>query len=200
MHYRLLHFLFKNILKHFSFSDCKPLWAFEDITPRNGTIKSADQLESFLQIIVTLFADALPHALLPGRWAREALHWATSCSSRHYAGRSFQVFRALKVPLSWPMLSDILQRLVESVADSSDDVQVFIYLSICKFLVPSHLHPPCLSVHISTHLVYLLSSSFLHISTHLVYLSTSPPTLSICPHLLPLASLYLCLSLFLSFR
>ena len=107
------------------FSDCKPLWAFEDITPRNGTIKSADQLESFLQIIIQLFDDALPNALLPGRWARESLHWATSCSSRHYAGRSFQIFRSLKIPLSWPMLSDILQRLVESVADNSDDVQVW---------------------------------------------------------------------------
>lgn len=73
---------------------------------------------------MSLFDDALPHALLPGRWGREALHWATSCSSRHYAGRSFQIFRSLKVPLSWPMLSDILQRLVESVADNSDDVQV----------------------------------------------------------------------------
>ena len=105
-------------------SDCKPLWAFEDITPRNGTIKSAEHLDSFLQIIVQLFNDALPNALLPGRLARESLNWATSCSSRHYAGRSFQIFRSLKIPLSWPMLSDILQRLVESVADNSDDVQV----------------------------------------------------------------------------
>merc|ERR1719450_162499 len=78
----------REIIEYLAKSDCKPLWAFEDITPRNGTIKSADQLESFLQIITSLFADALPHALLPGRWAREALHWATSCSSRHYAGRS----------------------------------------------------------------------------------------------------------------
>ena len=117
-----MDFIFHSIFS--SRSDCKPLWAFEDITPRNGTVKSAEQLESFLQIIVQLFDDALPNALLPGRWARESLHWATSCSSRHYAGRSFQIFRSLKIPLSWPMLSDILQRLVESVADSSDDVQV----------------------------------------------------------------------------
>ena len=109
---------------YFFSSDCKPLWAFEDITPRNGSIKSADQLESFLQIIVSLFDEALPRVALRGRWGREALHWATSCSSRHYAGRSFQIFRSLKVPLSWPMLSDILQRLVETVADSSEDFQV----------------------------------------------------------------------------
>lgn len=34
------------------------------------------------------------------------------------------MFRALKVPLSWSMLSDVLSRLVESVGDSSEDVQV----------------------------------------------------------------------------
>ncbi|XP_057312815.1 protein furry homolog-like [Hydractinia symbiolongicarpus] len=124
----------REVIEYLAKSDCKPLWAFEDITPRNGTIKSADQLESFLQIIMSLFDDALPHALLPGRWGREALHWATSCSSRHYAGRSFQIFRSLKVPLSWPMLSDILQRLVESVADNSDDVQGYFMEILMTFL------------------------------------------------------------------
>ena len=34
------------------------------------------------------------------------------------------MFRALKVPLSWSMLSDVLSRLVESVGDGSEDVQV----------------------------------------------------------------------------
>ena len=122
-------------ISFFSYSDCKPLWAFEDITPRNGNIKSADQLESFLQIIVSLFDEALPRSALRGRWGREALHWATSCSSRHYAGRSFQIFRSLKVPLSWPMLSDILQRLVETVADSSEDFQVCSLYSMNLFRV-----------------------------------------------------------------
>lgn len=34
------------------------------------------------------------------------------------------MFRALKVPFSWSMLSDVLSRLVESVGDGSEDVQV----------------------------------------------------------------------------
>ena len=105
------------VIEYLAKSDCKPLWQFEDRSPRNADIKSADQLESFLQIIVSLFAEAQPRARLSGKWAREALNWSTSCPIRHYAGRSFQVFRALKTPLSWPMLSDILQRLVESAAD-----------------------------------------------------------------------------------
>ena len=106
------------------FSDCKPLWAFEDITPRSHKIRSAEQLEVFLASVVQIFQKSEAGAQVQEKWAKVALQWATSCSSRHYAGRSFQVFRALKVPLSWTMLSDVLSRLVESVGDGSEDVQV----------------------------------------------------------------------------
>lgn len=54
-----------------------------------------------------------------------ALQTALSCSSRHYAGRSFQIFRALKQPLSATTLSDVLSRLVETVGDPGEDAQVF---------------------------------------------------------------------------
>lgn len=53
-----------------------------------------------------------------------ALQTALSCSSRHYAGRSFQIFRALKQPLSATTLSDVLSRLVETVGDPGEDAQV----------------------------------------------------------------------------
>lgn len=53
-----------------------------------------------------------------------ALQTALSCSSRHYAGRSFQIFRALKQPLSAHTLSDVLSRLVETVGDPGEDAQV----------------------------------------------------------------------------
>ena len=53
-----------------------------------------------------------------------ALQTALSCSSRHYAGRSFQIFRALKQPLSADTLSDVLSRLVETVGDPGEDAQV----------------------------------------------------------------------------
>ena len=108
----------------FNFSDCRPLWPFEDITPRNTAIKSAEQLEAFLRMVIAIFEEAVPHAHLLERWSYEALHWATSCSSRHYAGRSFQVFRGIRTPLTWTMLSDVLQRFTESVAEQSDDMQV----------------------------------------------------------------------------
>lgn len=53
-----------------------------------------------------------------------ALETALSCSSRHYAGRSFQIFRALKQPLTPATLSDILSRLVETVGDPGEEAQV----------------------------------------------------------------------------
>ncbi|KAB1282903.1 Protein furry homolog-like, partial [Camelus dromedarius] len=55
-----------------------------------------------------------------------ALQTALSCSSRHYAGRSFQIFRALKQPLSATTLSDVLSRLVETVGDPGEDAQGFV--------------------------------------------------------------------------
>ena len=51
------------------------------------------------------------------------LQLALSCSSRHYAGRSLQIFRALRVPITARMLSDILSRLVETIAEQGDDMQ-----------------------------------------------------------------------------
>ena len=53
-----------------------------------------------------------------------SLETALSCSSRHYAGRSFQIFRALKQPLTPATLSDILSRLVETVGDPGEEAQV----------------------------------------------------------------------------
>lgn len=112
------------IISFYSCSDCKPLWAFEEITPRSYKIKSAEQLELFVASVVQIFQASDSGSKVQEAMAKVALQWATSCSSRHYAGRSFQVFRALKVPLSWSMLSDVLSRLVESVGDGSEDVQV----------------------------------------------------------------------------
>ena len=53
-----------------------------------------------------------------------ALQTALSCTSRHYAGRSFQIFRALKQPLTPATLSDVLSRLVETVGDPGEEAQV----------------------------------------------------------------------------
>lgn len=106
------------------FSEGKPLWNFEDITTKSQDIKSATELTEFLVQVLDLFDSKFQGSDICGSWARVASKWAISCSSRHYAGRSFQVLRALSVQLSWSVLSDILSRLAESIGDNNEDVQV----------------------------------------------------------------------------
>ena len=89
---------------------CQQMWHYEDITRTSWTIGSAEQMDNFLGYIVRVFEQSLPHARLSERWSQLALQLALSCSSRHYAGRSLQIFRSLRVPISFRMLSDILSR------------------------------------------------------------------------------------------
>lgn len=55
-----------------------------------------------------------------------ALQTALCSSSRHYAGRSFQVFRALRQPMCAHAVSVLLSRLVEVVGEHGEEVQVSI--------------------------------------------------------------------------
>ncbi|KAH1002588.1 hypothetical protein HUJ04_008665 [Dendroctonus ponderosae] len=103
-----------------------PLWNYEDITAKVFTIRSAEQIDIFLQYILRVFRDSLPNAHINERWAQTALQLGLSCSSRHYAGRSLQIFRALRVPITSRMLSDILSRLVETVAEQGEDMQGYV--------------------------------------------------------------------------
>ncbi|OXB83826.1 UNVERIFIED_CONTAM: hypothetical protein H355_003038 [Colinus virginianus] len=104
-----------------------PLWNHEDVSAKNPNIKSAEQLTVFLKHVVSIFKQSssggfqLEHCL-----SEVALQTALSCSSRHYAGRSFQIFRALKQPLTASTLSDVLSRLVETVGDAGEEAQGFV--------------------------------------------------------------------------
>jgi hypothetical protein len=106
------------------YSEGKPLWSFEDITAKCHDIRSAAELSEFLLPVLDIFDSKFKGKDIRGSWATVASKWAISCSSRHYAGRSFQVLRALAVRLSWSVLSDILSRLAESIGDNNEDVQV----------------------------------------------------------------------------
>ncbi|XP_058065820.1 protein furry [Anopheles bellator] len=118
----------KSLIKFLSqeSSQQHPLWNYEDITAKVWSIKSADQLQCFLRHIVKVFTDSYSHARIPERWAQTALQLGLSCSSRHYAGRSLQVFRSLDVPINSRMLSDILSRLIETVAEQGEDMQGYV--------------------------------------------------------------------------
>ena len=51
------------------------------------------------------------------RWAQLSIQLALCCSSGHYAGRSFQIFRALRVSISARILTNIPSQLVETAAE-----------------------------------------------------------------------------------
>ncbi|KAM8801691.1 protein furry homolog-like isoform 3-T3 [Rhynchonycteris naso] len=104
-----------------------PLWNHEDVSAKNPSIKSAEQLTTFLKHVVSVFKQSSSAGVhLEHHLSEVALQTALSCSSRHYAGRSFQIFRALKQPLSAATLSDVLSRLVETVGDPGEDAQGFV--------------------------------------------------------------------------
>ncbi|XP_055625091.1 protein furry isoform X2 [Toxorhynchites rutilus septentrionalis] len=116
----------KSLVKFLSQDSAQPLWNYEDITAKVWVIKSAEQLHCFLRHIVKVFSDSYSHARIAERWAQTALQLGLSCSSRHYAGRSLQVFRSLNVPINSRMLSDILSRLIETVAEQGEDMQGYV--------------------------------------------------------------------------
>ncbi|XP_060764207.1 protein furry homolog isoform X2 [Neoarius graeffei] len=103
-----------------------PLWCHEDITPKNPNSKSAEQLTSFLRHVVSVFKESKSDFHLEQQLSDVALQTALCSSSRHYAGRSFQIFRALRQPLSAHAVSDLLSRLVEVVGEHGDEVQGYV--------------------------------------------------------------------------
>uniref|UniRef100_A0A8B9L1T8 Furry homolog, like n=1 Tax=Astyanax mexicanus TaxID=7994 RepID=A0A8B9L1T8_ASTMX len=116
----------KNLIEFISSRKRGPLWNHEDMSPKNPNIKSAEQLSVFLRHVVTVFKQTPSGFQLDQLLSEVALQTALSCSSRHYAGRSFQIFRALKQPLTASTLSDLLSRLVETVGDPGEEAQGFV--------------------------------------------------------------------------
>lgn len=139
----------KGLISFLSQESTQPLWNYEDITAKGKcsnrlfliyvqnlskiaffftvwSIKSAEQLTCFLHYVVKVYSDSYTHARIAERWSQTALQLGLSCSSRHYAGRSLQVFRALNVPINSRMLSDILSRLIETVAEQGEDMQGYV--------------------------------------------------------------------------
>lgn len=116
----------KSLIMFLSQETSQPLWNYEDITAKVYVCKSTEQLTCFTRHIVKVFSESHPQSSISERWAQTALQLGLSCSSRHYAGRCLQIFRALNVPISSRMLSDILSRLVETVAEQGEDMQGYV--------------------------------------------------------------------------
>ncbi|EPB83552.1 hypothetical protein HMPREF1544_09713 [Mucor circinelloides 1006PhL] len=101
----------------------KRLWAYENITPVNRRITSADEIKALLQQVVDVFS--YEDRDLRQKWGETALKWATCCSVRHIACRSFQCFRALMPAFNQHMLADMLARLSNTIADKSEEIRGF---------------------------------------------------------------------------
>ncbi|RWS16502.1 protein furry-like protein [Dinothrombium tinctorium] len=118
--------LIKSLIDFITLKKGCPLWNYEDITAKVWFIRSAEQLAYFLDHVIRVFKECFPRGHIEERWAEVAIQLALSCSSRHYAGRSLQVFRAIKMPINSRMLSDIVSRLVETVAEQGEDMQGYV--------------------------------------------------------------------------
>ncbi|XP_061154958.1 protein furry homolog isoform X3 [Syngnathus typhle] len=103
-----------------------PLWVHEDITPKNPNSKSTEQLSNFLRHVISVFKESKSDFHLEQQLSDVALQTALCSSSRHYAGRSFQVFRALGQPINNHAVSDLVSRLVEVVGEHGDEVQGYV--------------------------------------------------------------------------
>uniref|UniRef100_A0A8C2ZKI9 FRY microtubule binding protein n=1 Tax=Cyclopterus lumpus TaxID=8103 RepID=A0A8C2ZKI9_CYCLU len=103
-----------------------PLWCHEDISAKNYISKSTGQLTNFLRHVVCVFKESKSDFHLEQQLSDVALQTALCSSSRHYAGRSFQVFRALRQPISAHAVSDLLSRLVEVVGEHGEEVQGYV--------------------------------------------------------------------------
>ncbi|XP_051889343.1 protein furry homolog-like isoform X5 [Pristis pectinata] len=160
-----------------------PLWNHEDVSPKNPNIKTAEQLTVFLKHVMSIFKQCRSGLQLEQLLSEVALQTALSCSNRHYAGRSFQIFRALKQPLTVSTLSDVLSRLVETVGDAGEEAQGFVIEllltleSAIDTLADTIKHYDLLSALSHTHLTDSLMGTKLAAnrkSTGQLNLSTSP--------------------------
>ncbi|GAA5801816.1 hypothetical protein HPULCUR_007270 [Helicostylum pulchrum] len=101
----------------------KRLWAYENITPTNRRIVSTDELKDLIKKVVDVFS--YEDRDLRQKWGETALKWATCCSVRHIACRSFQCFRGLMPAFNQHMLADMLARLSNTIADKSEEIRGF---------------------------------------------------------------------------
>lgn len=108
----------------------KAPWPFVDHSSNrlNPSIE-VSELTQLVETILNVFQDCVTTPL-PEKWARIALHWATNCQSQQLASQSFQICRALHLPLNTSMLRDVLTRVAEYSSDQAEELQVYYELVV----------------------------------------------------------------------
>lgn len=113
-----------DVIEWLTSKEGKRLWAYENITPtKNRRLQSTQELKDLVQRVLYVFSHE--DRDLRQKWGETALKWATCCSVRHIACRSFQCFRGLMPAFNQHMLADMLARLSNTVADKSEDIRGF---------------------------------------------------------------------------
>uniref|UniRef100_A0A5S6QGF4 Protein furry-like protein-like n=1 Tax=Trichuris muris TaxID=70415 RepID=A0A5S6QGF4_TRIMR len=103
-----------------------PLWPSDDLYMKSARTSSVVLMSKLAQQVNRFYSLVLPSARIESRWAQTALHIAVCCSNRHYASRSFQIMRALHVPLTSRMINSILARLAEIICEHNEDMLEYV--------------------------------------------------------------------------
>lgn len=99
------------------------LWVYDDLNNDKKGGMTPKNMDSLVRSILEIFTPSVP--TLQDEWSRVSLKWATTCAVRHIACRSFQLFRSLLSFLDQNMLKDMLNRLSNTIADDSTEIQGF---------------------------------------------------------------------------
>lgn len=117
--------ILQDTLRDFRRREPRFIWGYDELNSLsdNSKRRTPSTMADTVSQVVEIYADQFP--TIAEEWGSSALTWATSCPVRHMACRSFQVFRCLSSSVDQNMLSDMLARLSNTIADNSTDIQVF---------------------------------------------------------------------------
>ncbi|KAK7203023.1 cell morphogenesis N-terminal-domain-containing protein [Myxozyma melibiosi] len=103
--------------------DLQTTWSYDDLYMDEAAMRKPKHMDGMIQKVLLIFEEKYPK--LKDEWSRIALTWATTCPVRHFACRSFQIFRSTFVSIDQSMLADMLVRLSNTIADPNPDIQNF---------------------------------------------------------------------------
>jgi len=108
-------------------NDVRLSWSYGDLAGKDEVADTGDRVPDGMSFLAGQVVEVFSSALegINDAWAKEALHWASVCPVRHLACRSFQVFRCISVKLDTILLSDMLARLSNTIADEHADYKTF---------------------------------------------------------------------------
>ncbi|KAF2103565.1 hypothetical protein NA57DRAFT_64051 [Rhizodiscina lignyota] len=106
--------------------DGQVVWGYDDYNDSNNKesgLRVPEQMRFVAEQVVQIFSTSYPG--IREEWAKTSLAWATTCSVRHLACRSFQLYRSIFSSLEPNMLCDMLARLSNTIAADETEILTF---------------------------------------------------------------------------